>query len=754
MNAQDFSRHTGVLILLFSLPLFLTALAFSWPLSARAMSLADVPPQAYEVLSAFSVAQQNGGKETSDPELIKNVAFAAYVWGVAPEFVYRWSQYQQLITSPVNSLTYGRNPPAWNNPGNINAGNASVYYLNAVLDLSSSELVLTIPPSLPPNYFVAQFFDNFINTTSVIGSRTTPTDVNASYLVVGPKSPYAKLQKIRLKGQELRVIALDTPHGNLTIRVKTNPLAPPPDPYSNPMIYASVVKNFALNPLRDFLKNKGPLYPTSYLLPSRSEEVRMAAKPWANTPTTALGFFNHVALSLAINPFPTRTTGLSGTPIEKLPTWVVPQSHPNATYFAPSFGQQPTWTLFKTIGLGSRSFKPPSFWGDKQLTALEEGFKSGVLAINQLVATAHASTSSNYWQYLTDNIGTYANNPIGYLYRAVAVTAGGFANLPEDAVYAQINTTDGSDVLDGNNTYALTFKVPEASYSSMPISGIFPPLKLGKDGKPSGFWSLVLYQPDTSQSSAPFISQVSTTNTSYTRPDTGNAPTRVLSCNEDNSLTAEPSSWTTLVISTPIVIGANAGSCGLRSGLPYFIASTPTVNPQTGALTFKLSTQWQDDLEGGTPIPNSGKPGLIANITPANRGLPNYAALQPVSQLGSMQIEADQLQSNPDGSYTLWMGPPQIVDGLWAPPIIPNAYRPINASNWIPTPSTAYLESIYGKDHTFNTTIRPMIRIYDPQPAIQPPSILPCLAGSSPLCQTDQPNTYVFPRLIPVVKAD
>ena len=87
MNAQDFSRHTGVLILLFSLPLFLTALAFSWPLSARAMSLADVPPQAYEVLSAFSVAQQNGGKETSDPELIKNVAFAAYVWGVAPEFV-------------------------------------------------------------------------------------------------------------------------------------------------------------------------------------------------------------------------------------------------------------------------------------------------------------------------------------------------------------------------------------------------------------------------------------------------------------------------------------------------------------------------------------------------------------------------------------------------------------------------------------------------------------------------------------------
>ena len=78
----------------------------------------------------------------------------AYVWGLAPEFVYRFSKYNNLVTAPRNALGGGGNAAAaWNNHG-TNAGDASVLYLNSMMDLSgkkgrggTKELVLTVPPS-------------------------------------------------------------------------------------------------------------------------------------------------------------------------------------------------------------------------------------------------------------------------------------------------------------------------------------------------------------------------------------------------------------------------------------------------------------------------------------------------------------------------------------------------------------------------------------------------------------------------------
>lgn len=73
---------------------------------------------------------------------------------------------------------------------------------------------------------------------------------------------------------------------------------------------------------------------------------------------------------------------------------------------------------------------------------------------------------------------------------------------------------------------------------------------------------------------------------------------------------------------------------------------------------------------------------------------------------------------NPDGSHTTWLGPT-------LPPGAP-------ASNWIPTPSTAYYESLYpGQD--IDTTIRPMLRMYYPTPGDDPPSILPYGSGDNKL---------------------
>src|SRR5690348_4341344 len=115
----------------------------------------------------------------TDPAKIETLAKDAYIWGVAPEFIYRFSNYNELVTAPVNTFGGAGATAAWNNQG-TNAGDATVLYLNAMLDLSgrgrggTKELVLTIPPS-QTNYYVVTLLDAFINDVGSIGTRTTPS---------------------------------------------------------------------------------------------------------------------------------------------------------------------------------------------------------------------------------------------------------------------------------------------------------------------------------------------------------------------------------------------------------------------------------------------------------------------------------------------------------------------------------------------------------------------------------------------------
>jgi hypothetical protein len=73
----------------------------------------------------------------TDPVKIEKLAAHAYVWGLPAEFVYRFENYNDLVTAPRNTLGGGHLPAAWNNNG-TNAGDASVLYLNAMLDLSGA----------------------------------------------------------------------------------------------------------------------------------------------------------------------------------------------------------------------------------------------------------------------------------------------------------------------------------------------------------------------------------------------------------------------------------------------------------------------------------------------------------------------------------------------------------------------------------------------------------------------------------------
>lgn len=680
------------------------------------------------LLTLFSATSQAQGATNS--LVIKELAAEAYVWGLAPEFVQRLSTYNTTIGAPLNALKYGAIPAAWND-ASTNAGDASVLYINGFIDFAKvPALVLTVPPSRQ-QFYVVNYLDDYINTIGSIGTRTTPSDVSTSYLLVGPDSPYARFRTVSIHGYQYRVMASDTNLNWMLIRVATNTLVDASDPLSVPSVYENVVQKFALNTLPQFVGNgHKPVYPTDYNTPSPTAAEVLQAQPYQNTPTQAVRFFGQLGTSVKGNPPPSRFTGLSGTALKRLPAWVVPQYGAKHRYLAPSYGQQGILRAFAPLGLTRNGFRIPRNWGKAQLQALQDGYEQGQKRLDGFISRAAASSSTNYWTILNTIIGTYPNNQEGYEFRSTIVLNGGSANVPLDAVYPTMTSYMGTPQLDGNHTYSITFTPPTSSDQALPAVGIYPPLVDDGRGNPRGFWSITLYQPDASEVAAPFLSQASLLNTHYSTPDTA-----VLSVNAATDvMTVRSPAWGLIAASTPILFGPNAAEYGLQPNTVYYVASTPTatVDPTTQVTTysFKISQQWIQTLSAdNVPIQYSGNPGPIVDLQPQAGAQPlTYGVVKPVSQLGSAQLTAGQLARNADGSLTLW----------FAPSLPPG----VAASNWIPTPSDAYFNAVY-PTQTVSTSLQIILRMYYPTPGNVPPSILPYNGGSTTL-----PESYIPPGLV------
>jgi hypothetical protein len=649
----------------------------------------------------------------TDPAVIKALAADAYVWGLGPEFIERFSKYNTIIGAPFNALKYGSVPAAWNNDA-TNAGDASVLYVSGFVNFDETpELVLTVPPSRN-QYYVVAYFDAYADSIGSIGTRTTPSDATTSYLLVGPKSPYAKKQTAKIHGYEYPVMASDTNVNFLLIRVRANTLIDASAPTSVPNVVNGVVQKFALNSLQDFEANgHQPVYPTSFVLPPPTQEQIDEAAPFQNAPQVAVRFFTQLGNAVATNPIPNRGTGLSGTSLIDLPPWMVPQYGATTKYLVPSYGQRAKFDSFAPIGLTKKGFRMPADWGMVQQAALQAGYAEGQKILNDFIAGATPDASTNYWGIVNDIVGTYPNDALGYLFRSLGVVEGGVPNIALDAVYP--TEAGNPSPFDGNQTYKLTFTVPPAN-PPLPAVGIYPPMVSDADGNPKGFWSISVYATDPQESAAPFIAQPSVLNTSYSTAD---AP--VLSVDAaTNSMTVKAPNWGTLVASTPILFGEDAAAYGLTPGTVYYVATVPTANADKTTYTFQISTQWLQELsegpDGSVPIQGpGGNPGPIVDLlSPAGAGALSYGMVKPVAQLGSSQLAANQLARNADGSLTIWFGP-TLPAG--APP-----------SNWIPTPSSAYYNTLYPNTQ-MSTAFQVTLRMYYPTPGNEPPSILPCTQG-------------------------
>jgi hypothetical protein len=287
--------------------------------------------------------------------------------------------------------------------------------------------------------------------------------------------------------------------------------------------------------------------------------------------------------------------------------------------------------------------------------------------------------------------------------------------------------TGNPSPFDGNHTYELTFMPPTSSNPTLPVVGIYPPMVSDSSGNPKGFWSISVYATDPTQGAAPFIAQTSVLNTSYSTADT---PVRSVDAAAD-SMTVSAPNWGTLVASTPILFGENATAYGLTPGTVYYVASVPTANADNTTYTFQISEQWLQPLSAGNvPIQGpGGEPGPIVDLTsPVGAGALTYGMVKPVTQLGSSQLAANQLERNADGSLTMWFGPTRPAG---AP-----------ASNWIPTPSTAYYSTLYPNTDV-STAFQLTLRMYYPTPGNEPPSILPCTQACARLLH----ESYIPPAV-------
>ena len=683
----------------------------------------------------------------TDPAKIQKLAARAYAWGLAPEFVYRFENYNDLVTAPRNTLGGIATPAAWNNHA-TQAGDASVLYLNAMINLGgqkgrggTKELVLTVPPSRS-DYYVVNLLDGFINTLGSIGTRTTPSARAQTYLLAGPTSRYAHKRIVRIHGFTYRVLPYDTNFGWILIRIRADSLVPASDPASAASVFKNVVERFGMSTLAAFeAHGNRPTYFRPGYTPTLAQ-IKRAAK-WQDIPKHAVPFFKQMGESLRLNPLPDARTGLNGIPLSTLPSWIPPQPRATTRYRNPSYPQARTLALFRPLGLTANGFRIPSNWGPNQIKALQAGYVAGHAGVISRLTAATTSPGTKCWSYLNHDVGSYLNTPRGYLYRAGIVLAGGSANLPVDAVYAQANNLDLNNScagqLDGNNTYKLTFTPPVINPSSLPVMGSLPPTVNDSQGNPRGFWSITLYQTDKSESAAPFITQASVLNTAYSTP---NIAVTAVDPSTD-TITVKPSAWGPLIASSPILFGSTAARYGLTPGLAYYVATAPTrkIDPTTRGTTysFKVSTQWRQEISpGDVPIqgpdtgPNGG-PGSIVQLQ--NPGGPvnlQWGPIQPVSQLGSQQLTSGKLARNTNGSVTIWIAPTR-------PPGAP-------ASNWIPTPSTTYYQNIYKNDPDAKqpmptNNIRALIRIYYPTPGSNTQaSILPPPNGS-------MGATYEFPAL-------
>ena len=317
---------------------------------------------------------------------------------VAPEFVYRFANYNELVTAPVNTFGGAGGGRRHGTTRRTNAGNASALYLNAMLDLSGEgpwrhQGARADGPAIEDQLLRVVLLDGFINDVGSIGTRTTPSTHAQTYLLVGPTSRYAHQRIARIHGFTYRVMPFDTNRDWMLARIRANSLVPASDPTSVASILKSVVERFGLSTLAEFeARGHQPKYfqPGQY---TPTPEQISGQKKWHTAPTNAVPFFKQVGQALRLNPLPTAPHRAQRHPAQD-PAELGRSAGQcdRRRYRNPSYGQRRTLALFRPLGLTANGFRIPRNWGPAQINALQAGIERRAKRHINAIATSMSAS--------------------------------------------------------------------------------------------------------------------------------------------------------------------------------------------------------------------------------------------------------------------------------------------------------------------------------------------------------------------------
>ena len=555
---------------------------------------------------------------------------------------------------------------------------------------------MTVPPSAN-DYYVVNLLDSFINS---VGQHRHPDDAVDRAADLSHRRPdvaYAQRRFARIHGFRYRVMAdrhepqLDAdPDPRRLARAAVRPRLDGVDPDER---RRAVRHEHAARSSRRTRNRPTYFKPGQYTPTARQQETR--AQAVAQHPArTRSRFFKQVGQSLKLNPLPTARTGLNGIPLETLPSWVAPQAGAKDVFRNPSFGQKRHAGALQADRPHGERVQGPERLGQTTARAPSQaGFEAGHDELTDKLSTAGAAKRTNYWSYLNADVGTYPNTHQGYIYRAIIVLAGGSANMPLDADLRPGQQPRRDDRHPAQRQQHLQADVQAAatpaSRTCRSIGGL-PPTVNDANGNPRGFWSIHVYQTDYVGVGRPVHHPAERAEHVVLDREPRRDRRRRRRPTPSRSSTGNPMGPAAREHTGPL--RPDRGAVRPHAGHARTTSSTTRRRPTR---TADVLVPGVDPVAAGPVVRTTYRvsgadPGRERRArcrssscrTPAATVNLQWGPIQPVSQLGSQQLTSGRLARNTDGSVTIWIAP-----------TLP-AGAP--ATNWIPTPSAAYYESIYG----------------------------------------------------------
>jgi hypothetical protein len=313
--------------------------------------------------------------------------------------------------APINQFVHKREFPD-DTFTQVVSPNADTLYSFSFLDLSEGPMVLSLP-DVGHRYYLMQLLDGWTNVFASLGTRTTGNG-SGRFLIAGPewKGDIPKDHKL-----------VQSPTNLVWIigRTQTNGK----DDYA---AVRAIQNQYRLEPLNPSHSAAPSLDPS---IDMNTPPVELVSRMEATT------FLNHLASLMKSNP--------------------------------PAPADAQMMRALNSIGMvPGKTFDLATLH-----PSVAKGIESGCLAGQQtIIGEAKKSRGRivNGWQFAND-LGKYGTD---YIWRAAVALTGLGANIKEDAIYSRATRDANGDLLDGSNSFAITF-----------AKGQLPPV--------NAFWSISLY---------------------------------------------------------------------------------------------------------------------------------------------------------------------------------------------------------------------------------------------------------------------